>query len=30
MTADTNVETILLVAYSDDMAEMWDYCLYGG
>lgn len=30
MTADTNVETILLVAYSDDMAEMWDYCLHGG
>lgn len=29
-TARTDVGTILLVAFSDDMAEMWDYCLYGG
>lgn len=28
--ATTDVETILLVAFSDDVAEMWDYCLYGG
>ncbi len=29
-TAVTDVETIMLVAYSDDMAEMWDYCLSRG
>ncbi len=29
-TARTDVELVLLVAFSDDMAEMWNYCLYGG
>jgi len=29
-TAGTDVELVLLVAFSDDMAEMWNYCLYGG
>ena len=29
-TARTEVDLILLVAFSDDMAEMWDYALYGG
>jgi O-acetyl-ADP-ribose deacetylase len=27
-TANTSVENVLLVAFSDDMAEMWDYALH--
>ena len=30
LKADTQVETVLLVAFSDDMADMWDYALHGG
>jgi O-acetyl-ADP-ribose deacetylase (regulator of RNase III) len=30
ITARTDVEDVLLVAFSDDMADMWDYCLHGG
>jgi O-acetyl-ADP-ribose deacetylase (regulator of RNase III) len=29
-TARSDVELVLLVAFSEDMAEMWNYCMYGG